>query len=220
MSSSTQKRNRVLCCGEAESPTNKMKERIRTLIFIAVTLLFCVEAHSQGRIDYNNDSSSLIQLTPGSPVPVNSGYEVELFYQPNTGGLAPISVLFAGGNWQGTSVVPISTIPGGFSATPDIISLTGITGGANAWIDIVAWNNAATTLANALQFSTLLSSAPVFSITAANPNGIGNNPPPSPPSLVGPGMFQGITFTPEPSTTALGAIAAFTLLFHQLRKRS
>jgi hypothetical protein len=204
---------------------------MKKLIVIPMTMLACAGAYAQGQLAYANNSSTKVML---NPTPANagsatvatstSGVEVELFYQIDNGGAAPTGITSSGalGNWEGTQITGISTIPGGGIFSGPVLNLSDIAGGATVWIDIVGWNGSAQSLGAALapgSATSLFGSSAVFAQVTANPNG---TPPTTPSKLTdaAPGAFNGLTLNPipEPTTMALGALGAVSLLAFRRKK--
>ncbi|HEX3797848.1 MAG TPA: hypothetical protein VH413_04035 [Verrucomicrobiae bacterium] len=203
--------------------------KTQSFVLASLSLLIALNLHAQGTsgyVAYGNTENSYVQVTQGRglvPAPTGGGFEVEMFYQPNNGGAAPTPIdgSLSLGAWQGTKVLDVGTpIPGIFLG--GVQSLTGVAPGANAWIEIVGWNNGQQSLANAEASSTLFAFSSVFNILTGNPVA---EPPTVPPLTSGPDKFtglvlgfQGMVFvTPEPSTLALGGLCAVAL-FGMTRK--
>jgi hypothetical protein len=205
---------------------------MKRFMVVSASLLLCAGVYGQGspgNVAYLNTTSTKVQVFQGGslvPAPTGGGYEVELFYQPNNGGPTPAAIdgSFSLGSWQGTTVLTVAATglpPGIFDG--GVTSLPGVAGGANAWFQVVGWNNAQTTLAGAETSSTLFAFSPLFSITTGDPNA---QPPTIPPLTSGPDKFTGIIIgfpgmvfaVPEPSTYALGGLSVAALLFFRPRK--
>jgi len=199
---------------------------MKKLIIIPMTMLACAGAYAQGQLAYANNASTKVMLNPNGTSTIAtsaSGVQVELFYQLDTGGAAPAAIGQSGalGNWEATSITGITTIPGGGQFSGPVLNLADIAGGATVWIDIVGWNGSAQSLSAALGGgATLFGSSSVFAQVTANPNG---SPPTTPSKLTdaAPGSFSGLVLTPlgpEPTTLALGALGAASLLAFRRKK--
>ncbi len=200
-------------------------------IIISGSLLLCAGALAQGSsgyVEYQNSTSSLVQVYQGANLvaaPRGGGYEVELFYQPNNGGEAPAPIdgAFSLGNWNETSVATVGIGPPGIFIA-GVTYLPGVAGGANAWFEVVGWNDGQTTLTGAEQSSTQFAFSSVFNIQTGDPN---EQPPTPPPLTGGPNKFtglvlgfQGLVFlVPEPSTYALVGLGMAALIFFRSRKK-
>jgi hypothetical protein len=193
---------------------------------ISVALLLGAGAYSQGTIQYQNSESTLVEVSldysnPALvPAPYNSGYKVELFYQPDSGGFAPAAINASGalGNWMPTSLGVTSIIPAPGIFDAGNVSLNGISPGANVWLEVVGWNNNAPTFNAALLQSTLIASSPVWS-QATGGSGL---PPSIPASITDPGEFPGLNmfYIPEPSALAVETMGCAASLLLCRRKKS
>jgi len=190
--------------------------------------MVCAGAFAQGTISVQNDTTSLLTATTGVVAPAFAGgtYKVELFYQANSGGAAPAAINASGalGNWTATSFGVFGLTPANGPTygifDPGIATLTGITAGANVWLDLVFWNNNAATLGAALTPATG-STLVGFSSVWSNGTGGAGSPPGTPSSIIGPTQFSGaqaMPIIPEPTTLALGALGAASLLAFRRRK--
>jgi hypothetical protein len=195
---------------------------MKKLTLIPAALMLCAGAYAQGTIQFVNSAATAVTTAAG---PVGPGFKVELFYQPDTGGSAPAPVTSAGvlGNWTAGGITTVFNTPvslqGVFSGPNQV--LTGIAGGAEGWFEIVAWNNSATSLTTALAAggASFVGNSLVWAEATGNPNGSPSLPT---PAITGAGEFSGITAqaypTPEPTTIALGALGAASLLAFRRKK--
>ena len=191
---------------------------MKKLIVIPISLLLCAEAQGQGDIIFNDSDTTKVFISNGPMAgvvpPGAAGYRVDLFYQPNNGGAAPSQVpIFGGGlgNWLEFGTYPLMGPPGEYLIGRVI--LPGITGGANVWLEVVGFDNSATSLANALQVSTMIGITSVISLTTSDP---AYPPTDQPTTLWSNPNFTALNLTPqipEPCASALGGLGAATLLF-------
>jgi len=202
---------------------------MKKLTIIPLAAMICGAAYGQGELTFENGSAAKVGIQnpagSASVFPTKTsvpGVEIALFYQADpTGSAAPATFSFAPGNtalgnWTFFGTTTLSAA-GGIFLGPNI-DLAGITGGANAWIEIVAWNNSATTFAQALATSTLGGNSVAFSVATIDPT---INPKPQDNLLTSNPAFTGVTMTPlvpEPTTLALGALGAASLLAFRRKK--
>jgi hypothetical protein len=200
---------------------------MKKLTIIPAVLMVCVGAYAQGSgtISIQNDTTTTVTSTAGNVGPA-AGYKLELFYQPDSGGAAPVAIGASGalGNWTPTQYGVFgftpANLPAGGVFDPGIATLAGITAGNNVWLELVGWNNSSATLSAALATPGELTG---FSKVWANGTGnvvVGANPPSAPDGIIGtPAQFTGMAIgTPEPSTWALGILGASSLLAFRRKK--
>jgi len=208
---------------------------MKTLTTIVATMAVCGGAFAQGTFTMQNSAATLVQTdhtsTGGTVVstPTADGVKLELLYAPETGAFASSApaLLTSGSSLNGTTL-------GGWELTDSTAALaaagrfvagtktTGndLTGGANAWLEIVAWNGGAASFLTAISggTATFIGNSASWSNVSGAPNGA---PPTNPQLLVlGPSGFNGLVLepVPEPSTIALGGLGAAALLALRRRK--
>ncbi|HEX3797928.1 MAG TPA: PEP-CTERM sorting domain-containing protein [Verrucomicrobiae bacterium] len=201
---------------------------MKKLTTIPVALFICIGAYAQGTIQYANNPGVPVKTTiNGVTANANStgGDQVEMFYQIDNGGAAPAAITSmngALGNWIATSVTPVLQPPAGPTGVFDAPSVTlqNVPLGATVWLEIVGWDNNAASVAAALSGgSTLFGNSAVWS----EGTGGAGTPPATAPAITGAGQFTGMTLTaipntPEPTTIALGALGAASLLAFRRKK--
>jgi hypothetical protein len=200
---------------------------MKKLTLIQAALMLCAAgAYAQGTIQYVNSVATAV-TQQGAGVP--AGYKVEILYQVDNGGAAPAALTYANystaiSGWSLAGVTSVfntpASIQGVFSGTTQ--TLNGVAAGANAWLEIVAWNGGASTLAAAVTTgtgtsATFFGNSTVWAEQTGNPGG---SPAVPTPSITGAGQFAGISTqpVPEPTTIALGGLGAASLLLFRRRK--
>jgi hypothetical protein len=199
---------------------------MKKLTLIPVALLVCAGAYGQGTIAFSDSSTTKITVVGG---PANgaapsgaAGYRVDLFYQiDNSGSTAPAPITALGlnaaglGNWAEFGAVSPAGPTGEYLNGK--ITLSGIAGGANVWVEVVGFNNSATSYVNAGSVASYFGNTSVIALTTADPA----VPTQQPPTLASNPAFTGLVLTPigpEPTTMALGALGAASLLAFRRRK--
>jgi hypothetical protein len=191
---------------------------MKKLTIIPVALLACAAAYGQGTVGLNNNTATKVTASTGVSATAANGFEVDLLYQANNGGAAPAALTGTApalGNWLSAGVFAFQGAPGQYQI--GTVALPGIAFGANVWLETLAWNNSSPTLAAALAGgpTELFGNSPVVTVvTPANssiaPNTIGN--------AAGFSGFTASPLVPEPTTLALGALGAASLLAFRRRK--
>jgi len=157
--------------------------------------------------------------------PTTDGVKLQLLYVPETGafastaptplGKAPASL----GPWELAGSVATLIAPGRFSSGTKQ-SGNDLAGGANAWLEVVAWDGGAADILTAISGGTAKFSG--VSAVWSNASGAPNGSPPTAaqPFVLGAGGFNGLVLTPvpEPTTLALGGLGAAALLLFRRRK--
>lgn len=183
----------------------------KLLITMALTASVCVSTYAQGTIDFRN------RITGTLDVPVlayggatrlgDANYVAQLWYSSTqNGSYAAVS--------GAASVFRTGTGAGYWNAGTDSTrTLTGIAGGATAWLMVRVWSTAvAADYATALTTpGALHGESTPFSVAT----GGGGIPPASPAAMIG---LTSFALVPEPATIALGALGLAGLLFIRRRK--
>jgi len=190
--------------------------------------MMCAGAFAQGTLTFQNATPNLVTITVNGTTSTASktgaapgnGIEIALYYQADTGGSAPAAIGANGavGQWLLGGTTTLIPAPGNFNGGTLALSGTSSSIPTTVWIDIVGWNNGATTIGTALGATgtaNYFGSAAVFAQTLGVPQGT----PPSTPASIEPG-FTGLNLQiiPEPTTIALGGLGAASLLFFRRRK--
>jgi len=200
---------------------------MKKLLFTTVLAAgLAVSVHGQGTIiigNKNNDSVSTAATANGQVWTNNLG-NIGLFdgYNLNLG----ITVLYGA---TSSSLSPLCTylesdVTGydvgkfiGTYASPATWSLSGVSGGATAWIDLQLWASAGggpyTTFAAAKASGVALWGEALFQNPTGNP---GASPPTVPEMLTG--MPAVLLVVPEPATFALAGLGLASLLIFRRRK--
>jgi len=195
-----------------------------------VALAVCGSAFAQGTLTCVNNAATVIQ-TDTSAISGNAksnsaagSVKLQIYYVPETGAFAstaPAAINASGvlGPWVALGATESLIAPGRFSSGT---RSTGneVTGGASVWLDVVGWLGSYADLATALAQSAppVVGFSGVWSNVTGAPNGA---PPTNPqPLVLGPTGFNGLTVAPvpEPSTIALGGLAAAAFLAFRRRK--
>jgi hypothetical protein len=194
---------------------------MKKVLISALALMVAVGVYAQGSINFANNASSKVMISPnldGSAAvaaPVGATYQVGLYWAPAgttdpnssafqlvgaSANIVPLAGLFSGGT---------RTVPGGAS---------GIAPGAICAVQIRGWQASAgnyeTASTTAGDYS---GKSTVFAVDTGDPTVV---PAGTPGSIIGVGQFTGFTMvpTPEPSTIALGILGLAGLFV--LRRRS
>lgn len=182
----------------------------KLLITVALTAAVCVSTYAQGTVDFRN------RITGTLDVPVfaqdtttrlgDAGYVAQLYFSATeTGSYAPVSAAPA--------VFRTGTGAGYWNAGADSTrTLTGITAGGTAWLQVRVWELAlGSTYEAAVAAGSLNGMSDPFSIVT----GGGGTPPASPAFMLG---LTSFALVPEPSTIALGVLGLAGLLAIRRRK--
>jgi len=188
---------------------------MKKLIITTLATVASVAAFAQGQINFVNLSGS-----PALNAPVYDGvnttqklaganYQAGLYYGSSSTSLA-----------YDNNSTPFLTGGGAGYFNGGTTTLTGIAGGALAWLQVYAWDTTlggtatGATLAQAMASSQpdVWGSSGVFSVTTGNPAA---SPPGTPAVMVGLTSFHLI---PEPSTFALAGLGAAALMIFRRRK--
>ena len=144
----------------------------------------------------------------GVGVPVGQ-YTVALLYSATDplGDVSSMSPLAT------TGILPVpGRFLGGVVTTPDTTPYLG-----TAWFAVQAWQNSFASYRAAVAGGGIYGTSSIFSLVTGGLNG---NPPNPIPLLSVPGGFTGLALVPEPSTIALGVLAAAALLLRRPSKRN
>lgn len=183
----------------------------KLLITMALTASVCVSTYAQGTIDFRNRITGTIDVPVlafgGATRLGDASYVAQLWFSSTqTGSYAPVS--------GASSVFRTGTGAGYWNAGADSTrTLTGIAGGATAWLMVRVWSTAVAA-DYATAFATVgayTGQSAVFSVVT----GGGGIPPGSPAAMIGMTSFA---LVPEPSTIALGVLGLAGLLFIRRRK--
>jgi hypothetical protein len=195
---------------------------MKKLILIPAALLICAGAYAQGTILFSDSSTTKVSINGGPAAGTTptaaGGYLVDLFYQVDTSGsAAPAAITSLNsplGSWVEFGAVALSGPPGEYLTGK--VALNGIPGGDNVWLEVVGFNNSATSFANAKTSASYFGDTSVISLTTADPA----IPTQQPVSLSSNPAFTGLVLNvvPEPTTLALGAIGAASLLAFRRKK--
>jgi len=172
----------------------------RTLL-IAALLLATASAMAQGTVNFRNKATAAGVNAPvldtATGAPVTSAFMAQLYAGATETSLSPVG---AAVNFLGTA--------GLFSGGERRIE--GIPAGGAAWIQVKAWDSAGGSSFEAVDGTKFkVGMSTVFKLDAtANPLA---SPPGTPVDLVGLTSFS-VAVIPEPTTIALGALAAGALL--------
>lgn len=179
---------------------------MKTLMLASAFVAAAATALAQGTVKFSNystvDGINSPVYAPGN-VKLGAAYLGQLYAGTTADSLAPVgtAVAFKDAAGAGTGYVIGGTV-----------TINSVAGGANAFIQLRAWEAAGGTSYEAAQASgKMFGASPTITIATGNPNG---SPPTVPAALTGLASF---TLVPEPSTLALGVLGAAALL---LRRRS
>jgi hypothetical protein len=187
----------------------------KLLITVALAVVVCVQLNAQGTVDFRNRITGTLDV----PVYLNNAHTT-LLAGPDFVAQLYFSAT-QGGSYTavGAAPAPFRTGAGAgyWSAGADSTRiLTGITAGAEAWIQVRAWNLTLDATYEAAVAAGNIATHPYGSSTPFRIpiTGGGGVPPGSPAFMTGLTSFA----VPEPSTIALGVLGLAGLLFIRRRK--
>lgn len=204
----------------------------KLLVTIAITAS-CVCAFAQGKVTFGNDSNHLIQFTTDSSKLVSAstananplaGLAIPQIGSANPINLANFTAQLLAGT-SASSLAPVSTVVAGLSGLADgrlantPLTLTGIPAGTPAFFQVLVYETAGSSYANAVSKGYFAGESSVFTLV---PGSIVGPPLSSPlaPGLStwanGPITISGVV--PEPSTFALAGLGAAAMLIFRRRK--
>lgn len=178
---------------------------MKTLMLASAFAAAAATALAQGTVNFSNYATAsginAPVFAPGN-VKLGSAYLGQLYAGPTADSLAPVgtAVAFKDAAGAGTGYVIGGTV-----------TINSVTPGANAFIQLRAWDAAGGTSYEAAQAAGKIYGN---SATITIATGGGGSPPATPSPLTGLASF---TLVPEPSTLALGVLGAAALL---LRRRN
>jgi hypothetical protein len=189
---------------------------MKKLIVTTLASLATLAAFGQGQIAFVN-----LNAAAGVNAPVFDGVNTTVkltganFQAGLYAGTTSANVAYIGNS------TPFFTGGGAGYFSGGTVTLTGIAGGATAWLQVWAWD---TTLGGTVTGATLAQAiasgkpdvygkSTPFSVVAADPT---TSPPQTPSALVGLQSFSFIV--PEPSTFALAGLGAAALMIFRRRK--
>jgi hypothetical protein len=185
---------------------------MKKVLLTAFAMMASLSLMAQGTVAFMNDSSSKVLLNNGTTT-VNAPqnlYSVALWWAP-ANSTDPAAFTMVTG-----SIVPMGR--SGTFTGPNV-QVDGQGNGPTLAFQVRGWQNTAGDYATAAASSTFAwGKSGIFNLKTGNPNAV---PTPDPPaSIVGAGLFTGLTMAtvPEPSTIALGLLGLAGLFV--LRRRS
>lgn len=185
----------------------------KLLITAAIAVVVCVQTNAQGTVNFVNRITGTLDVpvfsdTANTVRLAGPDFVAQLYFSATgaVGSYTPVSAAAA----------PFRTGAGigywnaGADATR---TLTGIAGGATAWLEVRVWNSTLGTydVVSAANAPGTYGFSSPFQITA----GGGGTPPSVPANMIGLTSFH---LVPEPATIALGVLGLAGLLFIRRRK--